>query len=318
MSALTNYTLFEAVSKKKRIPKNKDEFIRELHKSFLHGRADMKGDLEIYRKPNNQDNKTISEVRNDYIDNDNLCHIDCWFSDDDNQEERTVAVIDLDSGKVIFFDNTLRGDTKVKESIDKVVKGLKKGNPLINNLNKLICEVKEAMEHHGLMYSPEDFNESRTSWERLAEAYSEYYYTGKWLSHLKKIKSKKTFTAIVSSSHGQITINYNTGYVISCVGDKKGELKKIVKFDIEEYRKYYGKVHDSYDILNLGYWNNEGVYEDPCQDWRENREERLSEEWAREWGCCDKCKSARKSNNEGLCTFCGDEIKFNAEVKQNG
>ena len=85
-------------------------------------------------------------------------------------------------------------------------------------------------------------------------------------------------TAIVYSSHGQIIINYNTGDVINIQGDEKGELKNIVRFNMEEYKIYHGQIDDSYDILNLGYWDNKGVYEEPCQDWRDNREERLAED----------------------------------------
>jgi hypothetical protein len=62
----------------------------------------------------------ISEIRTDHIDDDNLQHIDCYFSEDDNAEGTTVAVVDLDTGKVIFFDNRYRGNPRVKEAISKV------------------------------------------------------------------------------------------------------------------------------------------------------------------------------------------------------
>lgn len=62
----------------------------------------------------------LTEVRNDYIDDQNLHHIDCWF--DDKEEGRTVAVVDLDTNKVIFFDNRLRGDKEVRIAIEEVLK----------------------------------------------------------------------------------------------------------------------------------------------------------------------------------------------------
>jgi len=61
--------------------------------------------------------KTITELRTDYIDDDNLQHIDCWFSENDDEEGKTVAVVDLDTKKVIFFDNRYRADEKVKKAI---------------------------------------------------------------------------------------------------------------------------------------------------------------------------------------------------------
>ena len=62
----------------------------------------------------------ITEIRNDFIDDDNLQHIDCWFGD--NEEGKTVAVVDLDTNKVIFFDNGLRGDKEVRNAIEEILK----------------------------------------------------------------------------------------------------------------------------------------------------------------------------------------------------
>lgn len=74
--------------------------------------------------------KKISEVRIDYIDDENLQHIDCWFTDDDNEEGKTVGVVDLDTNKVIFFDNAYRNDKLVKEIINQIVKGNKLSNDI--------------------------------------------------------------------------------------------------------------------------------------------------------------------------------------------
>jgi hypothetical protein len=35
-----------------------------------------------------------------------------------------------------------------------------------------------------------------------------------------------------------------------------------------------------------------------------------AEEWAKEYGCCNKCKNARPVNENGKCIFCGEKIKF--------
>lgn len=39
-----------------------------------------------------------------------------------------------------------------------------------------------------------------------------------------------------------------------------------------------------------------------------NKEE--AESWAKEHGCCFKCKSSCKPNEEGKCPFCGGNIEF--------
>lgn len=35
-----------------------------------------------------------------------------------------------------------------------------------------------------------------------------------------------------------------------------------------------------------------------------------AEEWAKEWGACEKCRSVRKVNNKSECNFCGGEVIF--------
>jgi hypothetical protein len=64
---------------------------------------------------------TPKEIRTDFIDDQNLQHIDCWFTEDDNEEGKTVAVVDLDSKKVIFFDNAYRFDEGVKSAIKDIL-----------------------------------------------------------------------------------------------------------------------------------------------------------------------------------------------------
>jgi len=33
-------------------------------------------------------------------------------------------------------------------------------------------------------------------------------------------------------------------------------------------------------------------------------------EWAKEWGCCDKCKGSSKPNEIGNCFRCGNPVHF--------
>ncbi len=65
--------------------------------------------------------KTIREIRTDYIDDENVQHVDIWFSDDDNAEGKTVAVVCLDTLKVFFYDNDYRINTRVKEAIKEII-----------------------------------------------------------------------------------------------------------------------------------------------------------------------------------------------------
>jgi len=82
----------------------------------------------------------ITEVRTDHVDDENLQHIDAWFSEDENAEGKTIAVVDRDTKKVIFFDNRFRLDEKVKEAITEVLEGI-----TIVNHNKTYSE-KELFE----------------------------------------------------------------------------------------------------------------------------------------------------------------------------
>ena len=62
----------------------------------------------------------IAELRTDHIDDDNLQHLDAYFTDDDNEEGKTIAVVDRDSGKVICFDHLYRTDKLVEEAIIEI------------------------------------------------------------------------------------------------------------------------------------------------------------------------------------------------------
>lgn len=77
-------------------------------------------------------------------------------------------------------------------------------------------------------------------------------------------------TAIVRSSHGEITINNATGNVIDFSNEEiHKEYGSLVRFDIPEYCTYWNESPaDSYDILDLGSWNQNGSYEPADEDFR--------------------------------------------------
>ena len=69
-----------------------------------------------------------------------------------------------------------------------------------------------------------------------------------------------------------LKVRAHDGVVVECTADRNldNELKLITRFDVEEYKRYYnvsGIPGDLY-ILDLGYWNNDGGYEKPVEDWR--------------------------------------------------
>lgn len=84
-------------------------------------------------------------------------------------------------------------------------------------------------------------------------------------------ESVSTFT-VVFSSGGTLKVDTRDGHVIDCITDRNedNELRQIDKFDFDEYRQYYAvaEVPGHLDILDLGYWNKDGGYEKPVDDWR--------------------------------------------------
>ena len=63
--------------------------------------------------------KTFHEILIDYTDEQHLLHLDGYLTDDLNAEGFTIAVLDLDSDKVIFFKNQYRGDPQVLKAIEQ-------------------------------------------------------------------------------------------------------------------------------------------------------------------------------------------------------
>lgn len=82
-------------------------------------------------------------------------------------------------------------------------------------------------------------------------------------------------TGIVHSSHGDITINLDTGDVIS--HNNNGNYTDVVRFDLQEYFQHYSGEEQNqvneFDILDLGYWFRDDklalVYEAPDHQWRQ-------------------------------------------------
>lgn len=66
-----------------------------------------------------------SEIRDNYIDEDNNeLYIDSWKTDDDNEEGKTIAKINYDTGHVTYVDATAMTDIYaqevIRENVDKI------------------------------------------------------------------------------------------------------------------------------------------------------------------------------------------------------
>jgi len=93
-------------------------------------------------------------------------------------------------------------------------------------------------------------------------------------SHLPGIKGM----GLVHSSHGDFRISMRSGEVFEFHQDSPDETgyENILQFDLLEYFDKYDKESRSdvqeFDILDLGYWMDDGSYEPPDEAWR-NRDE---------------------------------------------
>lgn len=89
--------------------------------------------------------KTITEVRTDFIDDDNFNHVDCWT--DDKDQGKTVAIVCRDTKKVFFIDDMYRQDKEVKQAIQEILNSIDEDSDLKSvqiNLNETIINKKQV------------------------------------------------------------------------------------------------------------------------------------------------------------------------------
>jgi hypothetical protein len=73
----------------------------------------------------------------------------------------------------------------------------------------------------------------------------------------------------VYGSHGDLTVASASGHVLAYEPIGEGEYRNIALFNIAEWRQAYpGEVPRQIDILDIGYWTEEGEYAPPVADWR--------------------------------------------------
>ena len=67
-------------------------------------------------------------------------------------------------------------------------------------------------------------------------------------------------TATVHSTYGDYDISED-GMVVS--GPAYYNHRRLVRFDLSEYKKHYGNVDTEYDIIDVGFWHADGSYVPP-------------------------------------------------------
>lgn len=88
------------------------------------------------------------------------------------------------------------------------------------------------------------------------------------------IKDSSPMTFQVISSQGSLEVDELTGKVVRCIirKDEDNELKNIIAFDVQEFRRFYGlrKIEGTIDILRIGYRTKDDHYEPPVADGRDS------------------------------------------------
>lgn len=76
----------------------------------------------------------------------------------------------------------------------------------------------------------------------------------------------------VYGSRGDLTVATASGRVRTYEPTGQGDYRNITFFNIAEWRQTYpGEVPHQIDILDIGYWTQEGEYAPPVVDWREDK-----------------------------------------------
>lgn len=96
-------------------------------------------------------------------------------------------------------------------------------------------------------------------------------------------------TATLQSTYGTVVFDVDTGFVKSARLDREFGGRPF-KIDVDEWRQRYPgeDMEGEHDVLDFGYWYYEKKpgakrgrrnveYEEPCEDWRKDREARIAE-----------------------------------------
>ncbi len=79
-------------------------------------------------------------------------------------------------------------------------------------------------------------------------------------------------TFCVYGSHGDLVVASMSGRVLEYHPIGEGEYAAIAFLNVAEWRQACpGNVPDHIDILDIGYWTQEGEYAPPVEDWRKDK-----------------------------------------------
>ncbi len=79
-------------------------------------------------------------------------------------------------------------------------------------------------------------------------------------------------TLQVYGSHGDLMVASVSGRVLDYLPIGYGEYRNITFFNVAEWRQTYpGEVPHQVDVLDIGYWTQEGEYAPPVADWRTDK-----------------------------------------------
>lgn len=79
-------------------------------------------------------------------------------------------------------------------------------------------------------------------------------------------------TFCVYGSHGDLVVASMSGRVLEYHPIGEGEYSAVAFFNVAEWRQAYpGNIPDHIDILDIGYWTQEGEYAPSVEDWRKDK-----------------------------------------------
>lgn len=78
------------------------------------------------------------------------------------------------------------------------------------------------------------------------------------------------FSSHGSDPNGRAFLIDDTGNVLGAALTESWVEPVPTRFDVDEFRRVYGKLDDDIDILDIGYWNPDGKYIEPEPEFREH------------------------------------------------
>ena len=123
------------------------------------------------------DSNIWSEIRNDFVDDYNICHIDAWVSDSDEETGSVIAYVDRNTGIVIYNTPLAVHDAYAQKVITETARNAKQSadgssRTSIHFVKKLWCEFgdvpmdpeTETLDSGWLLFPKGTFREDIWDW----------------------------------------------------------------------------------------------------------------------------------------------------------